>query len=114
MTDETDASEPQASDRGTRDTPTEVRVRRAPRLPVFLALGAVFGAIVTLIVTATVGHVDTRVGFGASFGYFCLYGVPAGVVVGAIVGLLLDRRSRRHARIVPAEREQVDAAPAPE
>lgn len=91
------------------DTLTEVRVRRAPRLPVFLLLGAVLGAIATLIVTATVGHVDARVGFGATFGYFCLYGVPAGVVVGAIVGLLLDRRSVRRARVVTAEREQVEA-----
>ena len=91
------------------DTLTEVRVRRAPRLPVFLVLGAVLGAIATLIVTATLGHVDPRVGFGATFGYFCLYGVPAGVVIGAIVGLLLDRRSQLRARIVTAEREQVGA-----
>ena len=94
------------------DTLTEVRVRRAPRLPVFLVLGAVLGAIATLIVTASVGHVDTRIGFAATFGYFCLYGVPAGVVVGAIVGLLLDRRSQRRSRIVTAEREQVEAPPA--
>ena len=91
----------------TRDSLAEVRVRRAPRLPVFLVLGAVVGAIVTLIVTATVGHVDPRVGFGATFGYFCLYGVPTGIVLGALVGLLLDRRSVRRARVVTAEREQV-------
>jgi H+/gluconate symporter-like permease len=91
------------------DTLTEVRVRRAPRLPVFLALGAALGAVATLIVTATLGHVDARVGFGATFGYFCLYGVPAGIVVGAIVGLLLDRRSQRTARIVTAEHEQVES-----
>ena len=91
------------------DSLTEVRVRRAPRLPVFLALGAVLGALATLIVTATVGHVDARVGFVATFGYFCLYGVPAGIVVGAIVGLLLDRRSQRRSRIVTAEHEQVES-----
>ena len=96
------------------DTLTEVRVRRAPRLPVFLVLGAVVGAIATLIATATLGHVDPRVGFGATFGYFCLYGVPAGVVVGAIVGLLLDHRSQRRSRIVTAEREQVEAPSAPD
>lgn len=97
------------SDERDRDTLTEVRVRRAPRLPVFLVLGAVLGAIVTLIVTVTVGEVDARVGFGATFGYFCLYGVPAGLVAGALVGLLLDRRSQRLARIVTAERETVEA-----
>ncbi|MEO6532918.1 MAG: potassium transporter Trk [Pseudolysinimonas sp.] len=98
------------SERRENDTLTEVRVRRAPRLPVFLVLGAALGAIATLIVTATLGHVDPLVGFGATFGYFCLYGIPAGVVVGAIVGLLLDRRSQRRSRIVTAEREQVESA----
>lgn len=93
------------------DTLTEVRVRRAPRLPVFLVLGAVLGAIATLIVTATAGQVDPKVGFGASFGYFCLYGVPVGIVVGAMVGLLLDRRSHTRARVVTAERERVEAPP---
>jgi len=95
-----------------RDTVTEVRVRRAPRLPVFLVLGAVLGAIATFIVTATVGQVDPKVGFAASFGYFCLYGVPAGIVVGAMVALLLDWRSQRGSRIVTAERERV-SPPAP-
>lgn len=91
------------------ETLTEVRVRRAPRLPVFLVLGAVLGAIVTLIVTATVGQVDAKVGFGATFGYFCLYGVPAGIVVGAMVALLLDYRSQRRSRIVTAEHERVES-----
>lgn len=104
MTNESGPNEPRET-----DALTEVRVRRAPRLPVFLVLGAVLGAIATLIVTATVGQVDPRVGFGATFGYFCLYGVPAGVVGGAIVGLLLDRRSQRTSRIVTAERELVEA-----
>jgi hypothetical protein len=90
---------------------TEVRVRRAPRLPVFLVLGAVLGAIATLVVTATVGHVDPKVGFGATFGYFCLYGVPVGIVVGAMAGLLLDRRSQLRAQVVTADRERVEASP---
>lgn len=90
------------------ETLTEVRVRRAPRLPVFLVLGAVLGAIVTLVVTATVGQVDPKVGFGSTYGYFCVFGVPAGIVVGALVGLVLDRRSQRRARVVTAERAQVE------
>ena len=94
------------------DTLTEVRVRRAPRLPVFLVLGAILGAIVTLIITSTVGHVDPKVGFGATYGYFCVFGVPAGIVAGALVGLVLDRRSQRRARVVPAEHEQIEAEPA--
>jgi NhaP-type Na+/H+ or K+/H+ antiporter len=96
----------------TTETTTEVRVRRAPRLPVFLVLGAVVGAILTLIATATIGHVDPKVGFGATFGYFCVFGVPAGIALGALVGLLLDRRSQRRARVVSAEYELVESPPA--
>jgi hypothetical protein len=92
----------------TTETTTEVRIRRAPRLPVFLVLGAVVGAVATLIATAAFGHVDPKVGFGATFGYFCVFGVPAGIALGAVVGLLLDRRSQRRSRIVPAEHERVD------
>jgi hypothetical protein len=94
----------------TTETTTEVRIRRAPRLPVFLVLGAVVGVIATLIITAAVGHVDPKVGFGATFGYFCVFGVPAGIALGALVGLLLDRRSQRRARIITAEHEQVESA----
>jgi len=94
----------------TTETTTEVRIRRAPRLPVFLVLGAVVGALATLIATAAFGHVDPKVGFGATFGYFCVFGVPAGIALGALVGLLLDRRSQRRARIITAEREQVESA----
>lgn len=111
MTEKPRAGEPRARDDGTRDSLTEVRVRRAPRVPVILLLGAVVGAIITFIVTATVGHIDPRVGFGPTFGYFCLFGVPAGIVLGALVSLLLDRRSERSARVVAAARERVESAP---
>ncbi len=86
----------------------EVRLRRAPRLPIFLVLGAVVGAIVTLIVTAS-APADPKIGFAATYGYFCVFGVPAGIVLGALVGLVLDRLSIRRARIVDAELEQVEA-----
>ena len=97
-------------ERSSTDTTTEVRVRRAPRLPVFLLLGAVVGAIATLIITG-LAPADPKVGFAASYGYFCLYGVPAGVLFGALLGLALDRRSVRKARVVTAEREQVETRP---
>lgn len=92
----------------TTDAIAEVRLRRAPRLWVFLLLGAVVGALVTLAVTG-IGTVDEKVGFAASYGYFCLVGVPAGIALGALVGLLLDRRSSRRARTVTAELERVES-----
>lgn len=89
------------------NTVTEVRLRRAPRLWVFLLLGSVVGAVVTLIVTS-LAPADPAVGFAATYGYFCLFGVPAGFVIGALVGLLLDRRSTRRATLVTAERESAE------
>lgn len=94
-------------DNGGMSEKSEVRIRRAPKLLVFLILGAALGAIATLILTSLY-PADPAVGFGASFGYFLLYGVPAGLVLGAVVGLALDAISRRRARTVLAEREHVD------
>lgn len=87
---------------------TEARIRRAPRLPVFLVLGAVLGAILALVLTA-VGHLDPKVGFGATFGYLCLLCIPLGLLVGALVAIVIDQVSRRRARVVTVERASVDA-----
>jgi hypothetical protein len=86
---------------------TEARLRRAPRLPVFLVLGAVLGVILALVLTL-VGHVDPAVGFGATFGYFCLWGIPVGLAAGAVVAILIDQVSRRRARMVTVERASVE------
>jgi hypothetical protein len=83
---------------------SEVRIRRAPKLPVFLVLGAFVGALVTLILTSLF-PADKAVGFAASAGYFLLFGIPAGIVLGAVVGLILDRVSVRRSRTVTVERE---------
>ena len=79
-----------------------VTVRRAPRIPAFIGLGAVLGVLVTLILTSLF-PVDPAVGFGALFAYFALYGVTAGVVLGALVGIILDRISTRRAKTVEVE-----------
>ncbi|WP_166880338.1 hypothetical protein [Salinibacterium sp. ZJ450] len=94
---------------GTTDT-AKVRVRRAPKIPVFLIAGGGLGAVVTFIVTALY-PTDPNIGFGTLFGYFLIFGIPAGVVVGAVVALLLDRRASKHAQAVDAERIHVDAVP---
>lgn len=86
---------------------TEARVRRAPRLPVFLVLGAVLGVIAALVLTA-VGQLDPKVGFGATFGYLCLWCIPLGILVGALVAIVIDQVSRRRARLVSVERASVE------
>jgi hypothetical protein len=101
----TPASEP-ASDRD------RVTVRRAPRISAFLVVGGFLGFLATLIVTSLF-EADPGVGFAASLAYFSLYGVSAGVLVGAVLAVLADRRSRRRARMIEVEREEVAAEPEP-
>ena len=86
---------------------SEVRIRRAPKLGIFLLLGAVVGALVTLILTSLF-PADPAIGFAASFGYFLLFGAPAGAALGAVIGLIIDRVSIARARTVTVEREVVD------
>jgi hypothetical protein len=89
---------------------TQATIRRAPRVPIFLILGALLGFVVTLILTASF-PTDPTIGFPATFGYFLLYGVPAGVVLGALVAIVLDRVSARRARNVTVEHTVVDPLP---
>jgi pimeloyl-ACP methyl ester carboxylesterase len=80
-----------------------VTVRRAPKYPRFIILGAGLGAVVTFVLT-NLFPVDPLVGFGPLFGYLLLFGVPAGAALGAIVAILLDAVATRRAREVEAER----------
>ncbi len=93
-----------------RPEKTEVRIRRAPKLGVFLLIGAALGAIVTLILTSLF-PADPNIGFAASFGYFLLFGAPAGAALGALVGLVIDRISVARARTVTVEHEVVGDDP---
>ncbi len=88
----------------------EVTIRRAPKVPVFLVLGALLGGIVTAAITSAF-PVDEKVGYAATVGYFLLYGIPLGIVVGALIALILDRSSLRRSRTIVAERVTVDALP---
>lgn len=90
-------------------TETQVTIRRAPKVPVFLILGGALGAIVTLVLTM-LQPADPNVGYPALFGYFLLFGLPAGVLLGAIVAIVLDIVSGRTARTVMAEVTRVDDA----
>jgi hypothetical protein len=85
---------------------TEVKIRRAPKLSVFIIIGAALAAIATLILTS-LQPADPKIGFAATFGYFLLFGVPIGVVLGAAVGLIVDRVSIARSRTVTVEREVV-------
>jgi ABC-type Co2+ transport system permease subunit len=85
---------------------SEVSIRRAPRIGVFMIFGAMLGVVVTLILTSLF-EPDPAVGFVATFAYFCLYGIPAGVALGALVALVLDLVSTRRARTVTVAHDEV-------
>ncbi len=87
-----------------------VQVRRAPKIPAFMAVGGLLGFLIVLIITPLF-PVDPLVGLPALVGYFSLYGITIGVVLGAIVAIVLDRRSQKHARTLDAEREVVEPLP---
>ncbi|WP_439591290.1 potassium transporter Trk [Microbacterium sp.] len=91
-----------------------VRVRRAPKISVFLALGAGVGILVALILTFSFGgasDVSPNTGLvytqGQVFGFLALICITAGVALGAVVALILDRRSSKHTREVRADHESV-------
>lgn len=91
-------------------TETEVTIRRAPKVGVFLILGGALGAVVTLVLTLLQPDED-KIGYATLLGYFLLFGIPAGVALGALVALILDRVSRRSVRTATAERITVDEPP---
>ena len=94
-----DPEEPQ----GTTDV-TQVRIRRAPKIAVFIILGAGLGAVIAFVLTALF-PVDPDVGFGP------LFGIPAGAVVGAVIAIVLDRVSTRRAKTITAEHTTVEPLP---
>jgi hypothetical protein len=98
------------TDRPSTVSETTVRVRRAPKVPIFLILGGALGAIVTLALTLS-QPADPAVGYASLIGYFMLFGIPAGIVFGALVALVLDLVSRKTAKTVDAELTTVDEAP---
>ncbi len=85
---------------------SEVTIRRAPRVGVFLVLGALLGALVTLVLTSLF-EADPAVGFAASYAYFCLFGVPAGLLLGGLVAIVLDVISTRRTRTVTVARDEI-------
>ncbi len=89
-----------------RVSESEVSIRRAPRIGVFLIFGAMLGALVTLILTSLF-EPDPAVGFLATYAYFCLYGIPAGILLGGFVALVIDIVSNRRARTVTVARDEI-------
>lgn len=80
----------------------QVRVRRSPRVGVFLALGAALGAVVALVAVA-VSPVDPEVPTPQALGFLILLLAPVGALVLGGVAVLIDRAGERRAKVVDAE-----------
>ena len=91
-----------------------VTVRRAPKIFVFLVLGAALGLLVAMILTFAFNEPDAVspdtglvYSVGQVFGFLVLICVTVGVVVGALVALVFDRTVGRRTRQVVVDRESV-------
>lgn len=88
-----------------------VRVRRSPKIGVFLALGLVLGLIAAFIVTVATSD-DGRYSVAQVFAYVALIFAPAGAAVTGLIAVVLDRISVRRARIATADLETIRHEPA--
>lgn len=87
-----------------RPTVRTVRVRRSPKITLFLALGAVVGAFVALVGTLSV-PTDPRYPVPQVLGFLVLLLAPLGALVGGAIAIVIDRALGRTAREVQAEYE---------
>ncbi|MGZ0712085.1 potassium transporter Trk (plasmid) [Coraliomargarita sp. W4R53] len=91
-----------------------VKVRRAPKISVFLLLGAALGVLTAMILTFAfngTSEVSPNTGFeysqGQVFGFLTLICVPIGIAILGVIAVILDRRASRNARDVVVDRETV-------
>lgn len=90
----------------------EATVRRVPRYSVFMGIGVVVGIIAAFILTQLGSYDPSKVldvvyPPGQVFGFALLWTVPIGIALGGLVALLLERRARRHDRVVRVDRETI-------
>jgi hypothetical protein len=88
----------------------QVRVRRSPKIGVFLGIGAVIGALVA-IVAVNVTPPDATVPKLQAIGFLILLLAPVGALITGVVALVIDGFAERRARTV--EMERIDQDPNP-
>lgn len=91
-----------------------VRVRRAPKLSVFLLVGAAVGVLVALILTFVFdGSEEASVNTGLEysrmqvFGFVTLVCVPVFLAISGLIAVWLDRRSSTHTREVVVDHQRI-------
>lgn len=81
----------------------QVRVRRSPKIGVFLLVGAAVGALVA-VVAVNVTPPDATIPAPQAIGFLVLLLAPVGAAVSGAIALLIDRGAERRSKIVEAER----------
>lgn len=89
-------------------------VRRTPKYPVFLVVGAALGLIVAMILTFTFNGTSEEspttgliYSQGQVFGFLLLICIPVGLALGGITALVLDRVFARRAHAVTVDHERI-------
>ena len=88
----------------------QVRLRRGPRVGVFLLAGLVVGALAGLAI-ALASPPSPQYPLGQVAGFLVLLFAAVGIVLAGLVAVVLDSASRRRARVVEAEREAAAGEP---
>ena len=87
-----------------------VRVRRSPKIGVFLTLGVVVGVVVAVLI-ALLTPADGQYPTTQVLGFMVLICAPVGAALGGLLAVALDGIATRRARVLEAER--VDEGPPP-
>jgi membrane associated rhomboid family serine protease len=85
----------------------EVRVRRSPRLGVFLLAGAVVGVLVAAVAAVVLPAGGTYT-TGQVLGFLAVIFAAIGALLGGLVAVAVDALSSRRARVLQAERFRDD------
>lgn len=105
------------TERGTHEAPeltersTTMVYRRAPRISVFLILGAIVGAVVG-IVAGVLGSGNVQYTTGQVIGFMLVIGTLVGLALGAVAAIVIDRFTVRRAHEVEARAESSRRPPA--
>jgi NhaP-type Na+/H+ or K+/H+ antiporter len=88
-----------------------VRVRRSPKIGVFLTLGVLIGVVVAVLI-ALLTPADGQYPTSQVLGFMVLICAPVGAALGGLLAVALDGIATRRARVLEAERVEEGAPPA--
>ncbi|HEV7624452.1 MAG TPA: potassium transporter Trk [Amnibacterium sp.] len=80
-----------------------VRLRRSPKVGVFLTLGVLVGVVVAVVITLST-PADGQYPTGQVLGFLVLLCAPVGAALGGLAAVVLDGFATRRARVLEAER----------